>query len=415
MFKKTFLIFICLSLLISVFSACGDNEETKSEEPVVKISWFSHRTDFEKTVLAQYKKEFEKENPNIEISFSTQKDYKEVLRIKMASNSMPDVFGLAPSDYTKEQLSANCYVVDDLPYADQFECMDIYTGTEGEMIGFPSGMGPTAVVYNKNIFEEVGVEVPTTLTEFIEVGQKIKEAGYLGLATSAKAKWTLGNFYGALAMAISGDENYMNDMVNSDEPFKEGEPIYEALKIVEKLKEAEIIEDYPLKSDWEPTKKEFINGKVGMFYLGIWFVPQVLSEDIKGELELGMFPFPYNDKDGVKNVVLGPDYGWAMSNDSENVDAQRKFFDFLVDTKYSDWAQKTGVKSARKDKEVEMSVFKYFEENDINEIYSISETNEYSKIKERIQLDDAAIIQNILSGQKTVDEIAEDMNKKWKK
>lgn len=69
---------------------------------------------------------------------------------------------------------------DDFPFDGMI--LKEYAGLNGEyfFVGptLSGDSGVTALVYNKDIFDEVGATVPETWAEFMEVQQKIKDAGY---------------------------------------------------------------------------------------------------------------------------------------------------------------------------------------------------------------------------------------------
>ena len=77
--------------------------------------------------------------------------------------------------------------------------------TDNGVYGVPMGtaMGG-GVLYNIGIYEELGLEVPTTWDEFIANSEAAKEAGYAGVIQSYADTWTsqlfvLGDFFNVLA------------------------------------------------------------------------------------------------------------------------------------------------------------------------------------------------------------------------
>jgi len=91
--------------------------------------------------------------------------------------------------------SSNATWFDDFPYGLIF---DEYVGPNGELffVG-PTQYGDTGVtciVYNKDIFDEVGATVPETWAEFLEIQQKIKDAGYTPFfqPTAGPMGWLVG-------------------------------------------------------------------------------------------------------------------------------------------------------------------------------------------------------------------------------
>ncbi len=49
---------------------------------------------------------------------------------------------------------------------------------QGKWYAFPVDFKTWGVYYNKDIFAELGLEVPSTQTELLEICQKLKDAGY---------------------------------------------------------------------------------------------------------------------------------------------------------------------------------------------------------------------------------------------
>jgi len=118
------------------------------------------------------------------------------VKTHMAAGTLPDVVMIYfPSDdfkdpdlvydFTEDLKKPNPYSDnptwwDDFPYDGMI--LKAYAGLNGEyfFVG-PTQLGDsgvTAFIYNKDIFDEVGVTVPETWAEFLEIQQKIKDAGY---------------------------------------------------------------------------------------------------------------------------------------------------------------------------------------------------------------------------------------------
>ena len=52
--------------------------------------------------------------------------------------------------------------------------MDQYGSCEGRTSALPYSVMAASVIYNKQIFEQLGLQVPTTWDELVEVGEKIE-------------------------------------------------------------------------------------------------------------------------------------------------------------------------------------------------------------------------------------------------
>ena len=140
-------------------------------------------------------------HPNVELKYeliggTTVPDRFNWVATNMAAGTLPDVVMIYfPNDNHKDPdlvydftadlqesnpYSDNPHWIDDFPYDAQI--LNDYAGPNGEyfFVGptLSGDTGVTAIVYNKTIFDEVGVEPPETWAEFMDIQQQIKDAGY---------------------------------------------------------------------------------------------------------------------------------------------------------------------------------------------------------------------------------------------
>ncbi|MCX7711232.1 MAG: ABC transporter substrate-binding protein [Clostridia bacterium] len=431
MTKRLIAIAVSFALVGSLFVGCGQKaaapaeepkkeaaaaetkkEEKKEEKKVAgKLLWSSHRTDFQTTVLPEYIKEFNQQFPDVKIEIETYKDYYDTMKVKMSSNDMPDIWTTAGDKFTREQRQAASVDVSDI--AKDYQGTDLFQGADNKVYGIPTGMSATAVVYNKKLFKELGIEVPKTLDEFIAAGKKIKAAGKVGLATAAKAKWPLSNYWFATPDTIAGEIDIKNKYANEDEPFNPDNALVKSYMLLKKFKDEGILEKDPVSADWEPMKKEFRAGNVGMFYLGNWFIPQAIGEALKTE-DVGFFPLPYDNDPNTNCVAMGPDVGWAMGKNSKAPEAQKAFYTWLVDTKHVDWANKTGLLPAKNGAKADAAWVTEFNSFNPKPLTGKGDTKELNDIVNKVQFDNMAFAQDILAG-KDLNKMFADLNAKWKK
>ena len=118
------------------------------------------------------------------------------IKTHMLAGTLPDVVMIYfPSDdfrdpellydFTEDLQKPNPYSDnptwwDDFPYDGLI--LKSYAGPNGEYFfmgpTLKGDSGVTTFIYNKDIFDEVGVEPPETWAEFMDISQKIKDAGY---------------------------------------------------------------------------------------------------------------------------------------------------------------------------------------------------------------------------------------------
>ena len=178
---------ICLSLLCTV--ALADK---------VTVNFF-HRWPNEpkNSYINSLIDEFEAANPDIDIVADCvlNDSYKEKIRVLVSTDALPDVFfswsGVFGENLTR---SGRVLALDDVMARDSEWSSQIVEGQwapfnyNGKQYGAPWSMDGKAFFYNVDVFNELGIEVPTTMDELIEVCKTLKEAGYDACVVRGKAE-----------------------------------------------------------------------------------------------------------------------------------------------------------------------------------------------------------------------------------
>jgi raffinose/stachyose/melibiose transport system substrate-binding protein len=137
-------------------------------------------------------------NPDVSIQIESRPGGAEgdnLIKTRLATGEIADVFfynsgslfqALNPTE-TLEPLT-------DLPamagLLDSFK--QVVTGPDGEVYGVPAGEATMGggILYNRPIYEELGLSVPTTWEEFAANNEAIKAAGYVPVAQTYGDTWT---------------------------------------------------------------------------------------------------------------------------------------------------------------------------------------------------------------------------------
>ena len=120
---------------------------------------------------------------------------------------------------------------------------------------------------NPEIFEKSGVEIPSTWSEFIQVADKIKAAGYTPLAHGGQA-WQDATLFEAVALGEGGAEFYGKAFVQHDQATLTSQKMTDVLATFKKLKS--YIDDDAAGRDWNIATAMVINGKAAMQIMGDW-------------------------------------------------------------------------------------------------------------------------------------------------
>ena len=275
---------ICLSLLCSV--ALADK---------VTVNFF-HRWPNEpkNSYINKLIDEFEAANPDIDIVADCvlNDSYKEKIRVLVSTDDLPDVFfswsGAFGENLTK---SGRVLALDDVIAADPDWSSQIVESQwapfnyNGKQYGTPWSMDGKAFFYNVDVFNELGIEIPTTLSELYAVCEKLKENGYdEPISAGFSAPWAISHYLGTLCQRVVDPEVLAKDYTGGGD-FSD--PAYiEALNIFKKL--GEYMTSDPCSVDHEFARNAFIMGVSPMCYMQLAEMKYLRDDE---ELHYGFFNF----------------------------------------------------------------------------------------------------------------------------
>ena len=185
-------------------------------------------------------------------------------------------------------------------------------------------------VYNKEIFENLGLEIPTTYNEFKDVCQKIKDSGLTPIYEATQNGW-----HQVLPLFETGgmyQENHSDlyEKLNTNE--MDLDDITELLTIIEQLKEFADLGFYGdnfLSNSVENAKEAMANGEVAMFMAEAAWRDEVKADYPDFDIsKLGIFAMPWGDN---QTIGVNPaSNAYFINKNSKNVDAALQFFEFLA-------------------------------------------------------------------------------------
>lgn len=188
---------------------------------------------------------------------------------------------------------------------------------DGSLACLPYQPYISGIFYNKAIFEEVGVEEPTTWEEFLEVCQAIKDAGYTPLTLDdAYINLNLGYH---LARYLGQDG--VKEVVNNGD-WAENEAVLKMAEDMQTLVDNGYLSEYA-PGAYPEGENEVGYGETAMVVNASW-VPAEIEGNTDSDLEWGMFSYPAVDGgvDGTEAMMVGAQ-GISVSANSEH--AQEAF------------------------------------------------------------------------------------------
>lgn len=310
-------------------NAGGQSGESGSASGTQQIEFYQFRkeaTDVINELIAM----FEEENPDIKVTQTITPDPDTVLLSRLAKNDVPDV--VAVNGNMINEIATSGFMIDlegtdALAAVDNQVTMDYVRSVSGtdETVLIPWMINSAGVLYDCDQFEEMGLEVPTTWTEFQAILEKIKAEGKTGFYQAWKDNWTAS----VLFNEVGGDfvpAQWWSDLQSGKGSFEENPAWTEVGQRMVDTKAYS--QDDPFGKGYDDANTAFANGEAVMYIMGTWAINQI--KDVNPDRNVCMFVPPWTDNADETVVVTGVDPALGISKSSKNPEAAQKFVDFLM-------------------------------------------------------------------------------------
>lgn len=323
--------FIVLLLAVLVLAACGGDDTTEGDSSngtsgnQVELEFFQFKGEAVREFDALIEK-FEAENPNIKVVQNNSPDADTVLFSRLSQNDIPDVMTINGGVTFGEVARAG--VLKDLSddplldtITDEYEEMLKRLSRTDELYAFPHSVNANGVIYNKTIFNDLGLEIPTTWDEFILLLDEIQAEGVNPLMSTYGEAWTVLPPLNTIASNTHGME-FFDELEAGNTSFTD---VYG--EIAEKLLTLlPYAENDVFGSDYNMGNTAFANGEAAMYLQGVWALGPILEAN--PELEVGVFPMPATNDHN--SIISGVDVAIALADDSDHPEEAQKFVEFLL-------------------------------------------------------------------------------------
>jgi multiple sugar transport system substrate-binding protein/raffinose/stachyose/melibiose transport system substrate-binding protein len=280
----------------------GETTEQAAEDPVV-ITMVTHETEvLDAEFWLNAIDEVLADLPdNIEVEWSSTADRDAYAKQLAATDQFPDIpFAVTVADFAE----ASMLTPFDDAYLEENFLMPQAAYVNGKSWAPPVGAQLIPLVfYNKSIFEEVGVEVPTTWDEFLQVNQAIKDAGHIPLLMCGAEPWCASfPAVGLVSQHVFGDDpDWMLKRKAGEVSFSDPEFVA-AMQKLQDLNELGYIDEAALGTDFATANQTFYDGGAAMYMQGSWFIGY--PPDDMG-FEMGAFVLPRPDGKQIASIYVG--------------------------------------------------------------------------------------------------------------
>lgn len=304
---------------------------------------FFHRwpNDPKNSMFKELVQEYMDENPDVTIKMDSilNDQYKEKIRMIVATDEVPDIFSSWSGSFAKEMIdSGNVMALNDVYEADQAWSSSLAPASvdgftfDGTIYGVPWSQDGKVFYYNKEVFAKNNLQVPKTWTEFIGVLDKLKEAGYeMPVVEGLSDNWAVLHYLGTMNQRMLDPGVLAKDYNASTGAFTD--PAY--TEVLEKWQQlTSYMGEICVAIDHETARNTyFATGKAPIMYLQFAEIP-MLEKVLPEGFTYGFFNFPaFEDGKGDVKALTGAPEGFMISNKAKNPEECVKFLKWLVSKK----------------------------------------------------------------------------------
>lgn len=322
-------------IILTVVALLGLAMTSTTMAQKVNLKFWSWRTEdiqaYEKFIA-----EFNAEHPDINVEFVAYRntEYNTILATALQAGSGPDIIHLRAYG-GMEPLAKAGYLMpldEEVPELAGFSREVLLGATnreDGKIYGVPFAVQTIQVLYNKAIFEELGLEEPQTWEELIEVASKVKAAGYIPFANGGKEGWTLETFFGAVAPNYYGGNTFFDEVTTGQTTFTD--PRFEAS--IEKMLELRpYLPDQYMGVGYTDMQMLFAQEMAAMFLAGSYELGTLAQ--MNPDLEVGAFVVPPISADAPKCITMYVDGSYGANAATPHPEEALTFIRFLASKKY---------------------------------------------------------------------------------
>jgi raffinose/stachyose/melibiose transport system substrate-binding protein len=316
---------LCCALALLALTGCGSSSSGKIEIEIVQYkpeaaSYFS-----------MVEEQFNATHDNIHLTINSPNDAMTVLKTRFIRENYPDIIGIGGDINYSYFVDANILAdVSDYEglqtinqsYIDILDALELVP-TEGTY-GVPYVANAAGILYNREMFEEHGWEIPTTWDELLALCEQIQSEGILPFYFGFKDTWTCLAPWNAMAVNLSPSNT--TKLVNAGTTTFETEYRLLSERYLQLLQYGP---DDPFAYGYNDACTAFARGESAMYPIGSYAAPQILS--VNPDMQLDSFVFPANDDADANVLNSGVDLMFCVTEACENKEAAYEVISFLLE------------------------------------------------------------------------------------
>lgn len=308
------------------FGGCG--EEAPSDRAEVEMVCYKPEAvkAFEKIEAR-----FNETHDDIHLTISSPNEAMTILKTRFIREDYPDIIGIGGDSNYSNFLDADLFLdISELEELEQVKKSYLQMDKELEFVpqegayALPYAANAAGVLYNKEMFQKYGWEIPETWEEFMTLCNEIQSCGIQPLYFGFKDTWTCLAPWNALAVGLA-DSDICSQVNREETTFKEA-----YRETAEKIKALlPYAEENPYAYSYNDACTAFARGESAMYPIGSYAIPQIKS--VNPDMKIDSFVFPANDSEKENVLNSGIDLQFCVMKNTEQKEAVYEVLRFLYE------------------------------------------------------------------------------------
>ncbi|PSL36265.1 carbohydrate ABC transporter substrate-binding protein (CUT1 family) [Planomicrobium soli] len=333
---KRNLLFGLLTSLLFITTACGGEQESNAgsgEEGTTVTFLTNNEVNLEGV---QAVADEIKEKHNITTKFEiipSGGEGENIIKTRLSTGEMTDILNHNSGSLFKSLRPEEYFLdISDEPYIDKIQESFLETvSVDDEIYGVPFESALAGGwLYNKKVYEELGLEVPHTWEQLMENNKVIKEAGKIPAVAPYEETWTsqvvlLADYYNVHSEMPDFAEKFTNNEVKfADTPLA-----LRGFEKIQELQKAGYYNDEETSTTYEDGMRMVATGEAAHFPI-LTFALTQMAENHPDEMDdVGFFGQPGDDADNHGMTLWMPN-GIYINKESENAEAAKTWLEYFM-------------------------------------------------------------------------------------
>lgn len=253
----------------------------------------------------------------------------------LSSGEGPDLFSFGTGPGQPAALIEGGLVADLTPYYRQYgwartlpASVIAVTASDGKLWAIGNEVETTAMVYNKDIFQKLGLSPPKTFQELADTVGKLKQAGYeIPIGLGGADRWPISHWQSMMFGRYAGPEGLQNVM------FGDGRwnaPVFVAAAAkLQQMATDGFFGPNPTASGFAEVMEQVWAGKIPMTFTGSFVVPTGVKTAADRIADFGVFQIPPFENGQPEYATESIGSGWYANAASRNKDEIASFLDYV--------------------------------------------------------------------------------------